>query len=139
MYSDLLKNKQQRFKHEYEKENVLSLRRNMQKTYSICENGLFKYLYNKGRSFVHPYFIIYCKDNKKDFNRIGITVSKKIGNSVKRNRAKRVLKEAYRIIENEVATGYDFIFVARSKTPFISMNIIKKDMFNTFKKNNFLK
>lgn len=110
----------------------------MLKTYSLRENKQFKFLYNRGRNFVYPNFIIYAKENKKPFNRIGITVSKKIGDAVKRNRAKRVLKEAYRLIETEVATGYDFVFVARSKTPFVSMNIIKRDMQNAFKKNGLL-
>lgn len=110
----------------------------MQKTISLSENKQFKLLYNRGKSFVYPFFVLYIRPNRFPYNRLGITVGKKVGNAVKRNRAKRVIKEAYRLLETELCIGYDFVLVARSKTPFVSMNVIKKDLAAVFKRQQLL-
>ena len=54
--------------------------------------------------------------NRAGFSRIGLTASRKIGNAVTRNRARRVIREAYRALYPEIAPGYDIVFVARGKT-----------------------
>ena len=70
---------------------------------------------------------------------MGITVSKKIGGAVVRNRAKRVIREAYRLIEEDISDGYDFIFVARTKTAQVSMNEVKSQLYKAMKKHKLLK
>ena len=110
----------------------------MKKTVSIKVNNHFKYLYAKGSTIVCPYFILYYKKNNKNIRQLGITVSKKIGNAVVRNRAKRVLKEAYRLLELQIKNGYDFVLVSRSKTPAVSSVIIKNDLFYALKKKELL-
>ena len=107
----------------------------MKKTKSLKENRVFRQLYAKGKSDVYPLFILYFKRNNREFNTLGITVSKKTGNAVLRNRAKRVIKEAYRLSEHKIKSGYHFVFVARGKTPFVPMNAVKKQMEAAFKKN----
>ena len=60
--------------------------------------------------------VTYVVKNKLGINRIGITTSKKIGNAVERNRARRIIKVAYRNCYSQIKTGYDLVFVARNKT-----------------------
>lgn len=68
-------------------------------------------------------FVCYVRESKRRVNRIGIVTGKKIGNAVKRNRSKRVIREAFRLIEptlrEQTQKRYDFIFVARGKTPYL--------------------
>jgi ribonuclease P protein component len=86
----------------------------MKKIIPITENYEFKRLYNKGDSCVTPFFVLYYKRNRRKFNRLGITASKKIGNAVKRNRARRRLKELYRLYAHEKVAGFDIVIVARA-------------------------
>ena len=65
----------------------------MKNTVALKKNRIFRNLYG-GKRKVTPEFVLYYKKNKLTFNRLGITVSKKIGHAVERNRAKRVLREA---------------------------------------------
>ncbi len=86
----------------------------------IKKDKEFRFLFNKGESIVSYAFICYVRENKRRVNRIGIVTGKKIGNAVKRNRARRVIREAFRLIEprlrEQSKKRYDFIFVARAKT-----------------------
>lgn len=98
----------------------------MDKIITLCRNNDFRRIYNRGKSHVTPVCVIYVSRNRTKNVRIGITTSKKIGNAVKRNRARRVIKEALREIYPNIKPGYDIVIVARGKTPFVKSTDIKK-------------
>ena len=81
----------------------------------LKQNSDFRRIYGRGRSFVHPAFVTYAIKNQFDKNRLGITVSKKLGGAVLRNRAKRLLTAAFREASPKIKSGYDFVLVARSR------------------------
>lgn len=83
--------------------------------------------------------IIYILENKKDYNRIGFTVSKKVGKSVIRNRVKRLLRESYRLNEEKILPGYDIIFVARDRASQASYKEIESAMLHLFRKMKLVK
>ena len=87
----------------------------MKKAVTLKENWEFRRLYQKGKSAVGPAMVIYCKKNRLDHNRLGVTVSTKLGGAVIRNRARRRLREIYRLNSPCLKKGYDFVLVARSK------------------------
>lgn len=80
----------------------------------LNNNKDFVSLYKKGRFTASKYSVIYIKPNNKPFNRLGITAGKKIGNAVCRNRAKRLIRLAYRNAEIRLPVGIDIVIVARS-------------------------
>ena len=80
----------------------------------LKENYSFRRAYKKGKSYVSPYFVIYAVKNRRGI-RLGITVSKKLGCAVKRNRAKRVITAAFRDCLPNIPSGYDFVIVARTR------------------------
>ena len=77
------------------------------------DNRDFVALYNKGKFIASKYIVIYVKPNGRSFNRLGITAGKKIGNAVCRNRAKRLIRLAYREAEINLPIGIDIVIVAR--------------------------
>lgn len=88
----------------------------MKKTVSLTENRDFLRLYKRGRSCVAPGLVMYYARNRLGINRFGITTGRKLGKAVHRNRAKRIIREAYRALEPGLPSGYDFVFVARVRT-----------------------
>ena len=102
------------------------------KTFSIKNDYEFRRIYKRGRSFVNAALVIYILKNKKNMNRVGITTSRKIGNAVARNRARRIIREAYRQYEEKLPVGYDFIFVARTRTCQIKTQNVAKVMGGIF-------
>lgn len=80
---------------------------------TICDNKLYLKLYKKGEYVASPFLTAYFLKNNMPVNRIGITTGKKIGKAVQRNRARRIIRAAYRLTESEFPIGYDIVFVAR--------------------------
>lgn len=74
---------------------------------------MFQRLYSKGTSCSDKNIVIYFLPNRLPFNRLGITVTKKTGCAVLRNRVKRLIRESYRLNETKVKPGYDIVIVAR--------------------------
>ena len=77
-------------------------------------NHIFRRLYATS-GFANSYLVLYAKRNRTDTNRVGITVGKKIGHAVVRNRVRRRLREIYRLNESKFAPGWDLVVVARSR------------------------
>ncbi len=80
----------------------------------LKNNKHFLYLYKKCRPIISRNLVIYAKSNGLHFNRMGITAGKKVGNAVKRNRAKRIIRAAYRENEINMPIGIDIVIVART-------------------------
>ena len=101
----------------------------MQKTLKLNQNYLFTRMYRAGKSLVSPTIVLYYhKRPKQRFNRIGVTTSKKVGSAVKRNRARRVILESYRLLEPGLETGYTFVIVARGKAADVKMQVVMDDL-----------
>lgn len=87
----------------------------MKKTTTVKENYEFRRIYAKGRSGVSPYFVVYVRPNRRGHNRLGVTVSTKLGHAVVRNRVRRRLREIFRLNQDKLTQGYDMIVVARTR------------------------
>ena len=87
----------------------------MKKTETIKENRTFRQIYRRGRSAVTPFLVLYCRPNRLGRNRLGITVSTKLGGAVVRNRARRRLREVYRLNAPRLRPGWDIVLVARGR------------------------
>ena len=83
----------------------------------ITRNKEFARAYARGKAFVHPKLVLYVMKNRLGHTRVGITATKKIGNAVHRNRARRVIRAAlYQTLPYDVG-GLDLVFVARARPP----------------------
>ena len=106
----------------------------MRFTISLKKNYQFLRVYKRGISHAGKYLVVYCLKNNCNCVRLGITTSKKVGNSVVRNRIRRLLKENYRQIEEKVLVGYDIVFVVRANDNVPSYYEIKREMKYLLKK-----
>lgn len=87
----------------------------MKVRYTLKKNSDFRRLYNKGKSAANPYMVIYCRKNGRDVNRLGYTVSTKLGHAVVRNRVRRRFREIYRLNSPAFNKGWDIVVVARTR------------------------
>ena len=126
-----------RLKDEGMRKGILEL----QKTISLNQNHDFRRLYRKKGAVSAP-LVTYVAKNRLGFNRVGITTSKKIGKAHDRNRARRVIREAYRLLLPRFCqgSGYDIVFVARARTTNCAMQevygVMKKHLSPYFISNN---
>ena len=109
--------------------------------YRLKKNLEFRFIYRRGKSFANSLLVLYIFKNKmnKDnegnlYNKVGISVSKKVGNSVVRSRSKRLIYESYRLNVKDIKTGYDFVFVARSAINEKKYSDVEAAMINLLKK-----
>ncbi|HKM04579.1 MAG TPA: ribonuclease P protein component, partial [Lachnospiraceae bacterium] len=79
---------------------------------SLKSNRDFQNVYKKGKSYANKYMVMYVLENDQNINRIGISVSKKVGNSVVRHHITRLVRESYRLQENIFNSGLDIVVIA---------------------------
>ena len=102
------------------------------------KNKDFQIIYKKGKSYANKYLIMYVLNNKKEENRLGISVSKKVGNSVVRHRITRLVRESYRLQKDKFQTGYDIVVIARSNAKDKSYSEIESALLHLAKLHNIL-
>ena len=87
---------------------------------SLKKNSDFQKVYRQGKSYANRYLVMYVLENHTEGNRLGISVSKKVGNSVIRHHLTRLIRESYRLHEDMFNNGLDIVVIARSTTRDIS-------------------
>ena len=100
----------------------------MSKYVTVKENREFALAYRRGKSCVSPVLVTYVIKAKGDTPRFGITTGKKVGNAVKRSRARRVIRASYYQLFDRIKPGHIIIFVARGKTPHVKSQVVCKAM-----------
>ena len=113
----------------------------MRKIETLKKNYEFKYILSKGKFYCGKYITVYVKENKLNKILIGIAVNTKLGKAVKRNNTKRLIRENYRLLKDNLRTGNSMVFlwnknIDLNKADFFE---IKKDMINIFNKANLFK
>ena len=113
----------------------------MRKINTINKNYEFKYVLSKGQFYHGKYLTIYVKKNNLNKNLIGIAVNTKLGKAVKRNHVKRLIRENYRLIRDELIIGNSLVFLWNKNISLEEGNFfkIKKDMINCFQKAELFK
>ena len=106
---------------------------------TLKDNNDFRRIYRRGNDFVDKGLVIYVLKNKNNNLRYGITTGKKIGKAVVRNRCKRIIRAAYSQLYDELKPGFDFIFVARGRTPMLKSDDVYRIMKNLLGKAQLLK
>lgn len=101
--------------------------RGLQFSVSLKNNHEFRRLYSKGQSAALPTLVVYARRTKRAQNRVGYTVSVKLGHAVVRNRVRRRLREIYRLHESEIRCGYDLVVVARARSVKAEFGQLEKD------------
>ena len=104
---------------------------------SLKLNHIFRRLY-RTNGYADGYMVLYARRNRTDTNRVGITVGKKLGKAHIRNRARRRLREVYRLNEEKFTPGWDIVIVARSKSVEAEFAKLTKSFLTLAKKAGFL-
>lgn len=106
----------------------------MKCTVSLKENHLFRRLYQKGKTAADGRLALYVRRNGRNGNRLGLTVSTKLGHAVVRNRTRRRLREIYRQHEDELICGMDVVIVARVRAASSSYHQLEESFLRLARK-----
>lgn len=112
----------------------------MKKEFRIKKNQEFQEAFQKGRSFANRQFVVYAlkKEGQNSF-RIGLSVSKKIGNAVVRNQIKRYIRQAIFELKDQLYTGNDYVIIARKPAAEMDFFEVKKSLQHVLKVGKVLK
>ncbi len=105
---------------------------------SLKKNNDFKNVYNGGISKANRYLILYIRKNELNINRVGVSVSKKVGNSVVRHRLTRLIRESYRLNEDQFNSGLDLVVVVRNSAKGCYYGDIESALMHLAKLHNIL-
>ena len=110
---------------------------NFKETQGLKKDADFRRVYRQGKSVANRLLVMYTLPNKSEKNRVGISVSKKVGKDNIRNKARRRIKESYRLnIDGNIKSGYDIVFIARVSIKDVEYADIEKAMKHLVKKAN---
>ncbi len=99
----------------------------------------FNNVYKKGKSVGDRYIVLFYKKNGLPYNRTAFLASKKVGNSVARNRAARLMRESCRQIKHDFKTGYDIIFIARNTINGRKCQEVQKSLKSAVRRSGIIK
>jgi ribonuclease P protein component len=111
----------------------------MLKNNVLRKDADFDNVYKRGRSVGERYVVVFYIKNHRDINRTCFLASKKVGNSVRRNRARRLMRESYRLMKDRLPAGYDMIIIARNTITGRKFFEVDKSIRNAFKRAGLLK
>ena len=111
----------------------------MKFTESLKKHEQFKEVYDAKISYANKYLVLYIKENQTEINRLGITATKKIGNSIVRHRFKRLVRESYRLNEEMLSSGLDIVVVARNTVKGASFHEIESALLHLCKLHKIIK
>lgn len=112
----------------------------MEKKYRIKKNDEFQKVFTKGKSFANRQFVVYELDKPgQDHFRIGLSVSKKIGNAVIRNKVKRSIRQAFFELKEGIEPNKDYVVIARKPASDMNVSEVKKSLIHVLKKASVLK
>ncbi|SIS54551.1 ribonuclease P protein component [Salimicrobium flavidum] len=111
----------------------------MKKAYRIKKNKEFQNVFKNGKSFANRQLVLYYLKKDQPHFRIGLSVSKRIGNAVMRNKVKRYLREAFHELEDELHQDYDFVIIARKPVNAMEYHDVKKSLQHVCKRSGVLK
>ena len=97
---------------------------------SLKKSKDFQNVYNKGNSYANRLLVMYVLENHTDKNRLGISVSKKVGNSVIRHHLTRLIREGYRLQEDMFNSGLDIVVIARNTAKDISYHEVESALLH---------
>ena len=103
-------------------------------TTSLKKNFQFRFVYNRGKSIANKHLVMYVVKTKNKENHLGISVSKKVGNSVVRSRVTRLIRESYRLSEENIKYGCDIVIIARGLAKGASYHEINASLNHLIKK-----
>lgn len=106
---------------------------------SLKKNEQFREVYKKGRSFANKYLVVYVLENNQQKNYLGISVSKKVGNSVVRHHLARLIRESYRLHEDMFNSGLNIVVLARNSAASISYHEMKSALLHLFRLHGIIK
>lgn len=97
---------------------------------SLKKNRDFQNVYRRGKSYANKYLVMYILPNQTETNRLGISVSKKVGNSVIRHHLTRLIRESYRLHEDMFNSGLDIVVIARATAAHISYREVESALLH---------
>ncbi|KMY55916.1 MULTISPECIES: ribonuclease P protein component [Bacillaceae] len=107
----------------------------MKKTFRIKKDSEFQSVFKGGKSFANRQFVVYMYKNELNVPfRIGLSVSKKVGNAVTRNRIKRYVRQSFTELKAEILPGHDFIVIARKPAADMDGHEVKKSLIHVLKR-----
>jgi len=112
----------------------------VKKIQRLKKNEDFQKVFKRGRSTANRQFVVYVlMQNGQPYNRIGLSVSKKVGNAVTRNRIKRYIKEAIRLSESHFITGADCVIIARKPTAEMDFKQTSQSLYHVLRKSGVIR
>lgn len=111
----------------------------MKNSESLKKTYEFQNVYRNGKSYANKYLVMYVLENNLEKNRLGISVSKKVGNSVVRHRVMRLVRESYRLHENIFNSGLDIVVVARNSASDIGYAEVESALLHLGKLHKIMK
>ena len=106
---------------------------------SLKKNRDFQVVYKNGRSYANKYLVMYIMENDQNKNRLGVSVSKKVGNSVVRHHITRLVRESYRLHEEVFNSDLDIVVIARNSAASVSYHEVESAMLHLGKLHGIIK